>query len=67
MLAHNPDRHHDQDRDHPPLRLQGPGSYSAVVPAHSLDEQGWLIDELIHCAFDTLGAHHLDLRVYEAN
>jgi len=38
-----------------------------VVPAHALDEHGCLIDELIRFAFDTLGAQHLDLRVYEPN
>ena len=61
MQAQHHDRHLNQERDHPPLRR-----YSAVVPAHALDEQGCLIDELIRFAFDTLGAQHLDLRVYEA-
>ena len=66
MLAQNHYRRRAQERDHRPLRLQGPRRYSAVVPAHILDEHGRLIDELIHFAFDTLGAPHLDLRVYEA-
>jgi hypothetical protein len=66
MLAHNPDCHHDQDRDHTLLRIQRPRRYSAVVPAHALDEHGCLIDQLIRLAFDTLGAQHLELRVYEA-
>ena len=66
MLGHNPDCHHESDRDHPPLRVQGPRCYSAAVPAHCLDEHGCLIDQLIQFAFDTLGAQHLDLRVYEA-
>ncbi len=66
MLARNHDRRRDRDRDHTPPRLQEPRSYSAVVPAHTLDEQGCLIDQLIRFAFDTLGAQHLDLRVYEA-
>ena len=66
MLAHNHDRHRDQDRDHPPPRRQEPRRYAAVVPAHALDEYGCLIDQLIQFAFDTLGAQHLDLRVYEA-
>jgi len=66
MLARNHDRHRDRDRAHTPPRRQGPRSYSAVVPAHTLDEHGSLVDQLIHFAFDTLGAQHLDLRVYEA-
>jgi hypothetical protein len=53
-------------RSHAPLHLQGPRSSSAAVPAHCLDEHGCLIDQLIHFAFDTLGAQHLDLRIYEA-
>ncbi|MFL5805419.1 MAG: hypothetical protein ACJ8CR_27245 [Roseiflexaceae bacterium] len=65
MLARNHD-HRDRDRDHTPLRRQGPRSYSAVMPAHALDEHGSLIDQLIRFAFDTLGAQHLDLRIYEA-
>jgi hypothetical protein len=66
MLMHIRDHHRDQDRDHSPLCLQGPRSYSAVIPAHVLDEHGRLIDELIQFAFATLGAQHLDLRIYEA-
>ena len=56
MVVHNHDRHRDQNRDHPPLRRQGPRSYCAVVPAQFLDE-------LIRFAFDTLGVYHLDLRI----
>ena len=55
-----------RDRAQPTPRRQGPWRYAAAVPAHALDEQGCLIDQLIHLAFDTLGAHHLELRVYEA-
>ena len=67
MVAHNHDRHWDQDRAHTPPHRPGQRSYSAVVPAHALDEHGCLIDQLIQFAFDILGAHHLELRVYEAN
>jgi hypothetical protein len=66
MFVHNHDRHCDQDRAHPPPHQPGPRRYAAVVPAHALDEHGCLIDQLILFAFDILGAHHLDLRVYEA-
>jgi len=67
MLAQHHDRHRGQDRDQMPLRLPEPRHYAAAVPAHCLDEHGCLIDELIRFAFNTLGAQHLDLRVYEAN
>jgi hypothetical protein len=66
MFVHNHDRHCDQDRAHPPPHQPGPRCYSVAVPAHCLDEHGCLIDQLIQFAFDTLGAQHLDLRVYEA-
>jgi len=66
MLAHNHDRRRDPARNHPPLRRQGPRRYSAAVPAHALDAHGCLLDQLIHFAFATLDAPHLDLRVYEA-
>jgi len=66
MLARNHDRHRDQQCDHPPPCRQGPRSYSAAVPAHALDEQGCLIDQLIQFACATLGAQQLDLRLYEA-
>ena len=67
LLVRNHDRHRDQQRGHTLRRLQGPRRYSAVVPAHALDEHGCLIDQLIQFAFDILGAQHLELRVYEAN
>jgi hypothetical protein len=66
MLVHNHDRHREQDRDQMPLCLPEPRRYAAAVPAHCLDEQGCLIDELIQFVFDTLGVQHLDLRIYEA-
>ena len=66
MVSQNHDRHRDQDRAHPPPHHPGQRSSSAVVPAHALDEHGCLIDQLIQFAFDTLGAQHLELRVYEA-
>ena len=39
--------------------------YYAVVPAHALDRENSVIDELISFAFDTLGSWHLDVRVYD--
>jgi hypothetical protein len=67
MFVQNHDRHHDQERDRTSPRLQTQRSYSAALPAQFLDEQGCLIDALIRLAFDTLGAQHLDLRIYEPN
>lgn len=65
MLTQHHDRRH-QERDHPPPLRQEPPRLAAALPAHTLDEQGYLIDQLIRFAFDTLGAYHLDLRVYDA-
>jgi hypothetical protein len=39
--------------------------YYAVVSADLLDHENTVIDELIGFAFDTLGAWHLDVRVYD--
>jgi hypothetical protein len=39
--------------------------YYAAVPADLLDDENTIIDELISFAFDTLGAWHLDVRVYD--
>ena len=38
-------------------------SYSAEVPAGSLDDQSRLVEQVIRFAFDTLGVRHLDVRV----
>jgi hypothetical protein len=65
MLARIRNRRYQQ-RDHTSLPLQGPRRYSAAVPAQALDEQGYLIDQLIRFAFDILGAQHVDLHVDEA-
>ena len=67
MQAQQHDRQRDQERDRTPPRLQTQRSYSAALPAQLLDEQGCLIDALIRLAFDTLGAQHLELRIYEPN
>jgi hypothetical protein len=40
-------------------------SYYAEVDKQHLDEQGDLIDQIIDHAFDTLDAHHLDLRIVD--
>jgi len=58
-----------QNRDSSVTR--GPGhcaserqGYYAAVPAHVLDHENNVIDELISFAFDTLGSRCLDVRVY---
>jgi hypothetical protein len=38
--------------------------YYAAVPAHLLDDQSSVIEQLISFAFDTLGAWCLEVRVY---
>lgn len=46
----------------PHLR-QSRGSYRVEIPAATLDEQCLQIERVIQFALDTLGAHHLDVRV----
>jgi len=41
-------------------------SYSAEVPPGALDEQSELVEQVMQFAFDTLGVHHLDVRVLTA-
>ena len=45
--------------------LDSPPGYYAAVPAGLLDNDSSVIDELIGFAFETLGARHLDVRVYD--
>ncbi len=40
-------------------------SYRVEIPVGLLDEQSSLIERVIAFAFDTLGAHRLDVRVRE--
>ena len=37
--------------------------YYVELPIEALDEQGRLLDALIHFTFDTLDVQHLDLRI----
>ena len=41
----------------------GVRSYYAELASDLLDPQGQVLDEMIRLVFDTLGAHHADLRV----
>jgi len=40
-----------------------PNSYYVELPLGALDDQGSLLDSLIHFTFDTLRMRHLDLRI----
>jgi hypothetical protein len=51
---------------HTPLLQHGARSCYAEVPAHLLDAQSRLIEQLISIAFDVLGARHLEVRVRPA-
>jgi hypothetical protein len=46
-------------------QASGRKAYYAAVPAHMLEGEGNLIDELIKFTFDVLGAPRLDMRVYD--
>ncbi len=37
--------------------------YYVELPVEALDEQGKMLDSLIHFTFDTLNIQHLDLRI----
>src|SRR3712207_682348 len=53
-----------RERDLPLLLRHGERSYFAEISACQLDEQSLLIEHVIGFALDTLGAHHLELRVH---
>jgi hypothetical protein len=55
----------EQEQELPQLFAEERGYYAAVS-ALLLDEQGALIDSIIRFAFDTIGARHLNLRVFHA-
>lgn len=48
-----------------PLLQRTASGYFAEVPARLLAERRGVIDHLIDLAFDTLGARHLEVLVYE--
>ena len=61
MIIQNRDGSLTKEPGHRMNKCQG---YYAAVPAYVLDRENTVIDELISFAFDTLGAWHLDVRVY---
>jgi hypothetical protein len=50
----------------PRFQWRAQPSYSAEVPPEALDEQSELVEQVMQFAFDTLGVHHLDVRVLTA-
>ena len=61
MIIQNRDGSLTKEPEHRTNKHQ---SYCAMVPAHVLDHENTVIDELISFALDTLGAWRLDVRVY---
>ena len=55
------------DRDRPSYRPDTGGRCIAAIPFRLLDEQSDILDRVIHFAFDTLGARHLELRIYDGD
>ena len=65
MIIQNPDDTPTQGPGRRQLFTNEQQGYYAAVPAGLLDCRNTIIDELIDFAFDTLGAWHLDVRVYD--
>lgn len=51
--------------EHPSDRSNN--GYYAAIPANLLDDTSSLIERIINFAFDTLGAQHVDMRVYDVD
>jgi hypothetical protein len=51
---------------HTPFPAREPLCYYADVPVTLLQETNDLLDQIVHFAFDTLGAQQLELRVRDA-
>ena len=65
MIIQNPDDSRAKEPGRRQLFTNKQQGYYAAVPAGLLDCRNTIIDELIDFAFDTLGAWHLDVRVYD--
>ena len=66
MLNHN-ERANYNAIDHPDyVNIHGQGlQYPMMIPRPRLDEDTNLLDRVIEFAFETLGARHLQLHVYD--
>ena len=67
MIIQNPDDTPTQGPGRRQLFTNEQQGYYAAVPADLLDSRNSIIDEVISFAFDTLGARHLHVRVYDEN
>ncbi len=65
MIIQNRDGSLARAPGHRRLFMNKRQGYYAAVPAHLLDRENSVIDELISFAFGTLGAWRLDVRVYD--
>ena len=65
MIIQNPDSSLTKQLRYHRLLTNIRQGYYAAVPAHLLDPENRVIDELISFAFDTLGASRLNVRVYD--
>jgi hypothetical protein len=65
MIIHHRNVSLTKEPGHRQLFTNERRGYYAAVPAHLLDRENNVIDELIDFAFDTLGAWRLDVRVYD--
>jgi hypothetical protein len=55
------------DRDQPSHPANAEGRCYAAIRFRLLDDQSDILDRVIHFAFDTLGARHLELRIYDGD
>jgi hypothetical protein len=66
MMSRNDAGSPSREPSAPSLLKRRDRSYYAEVAVQALDAQHMMIDQIIALAFDTLGARHLDVRVYDA-
>jgi hypothetical protein len=65
MMIQNRDDSLTKELGHRRFFTNNGQGYYAAVPAHLLDDENGVIDELIGFAFDTLGAWSLEVHVYD--
>lgn len=63
MVTHPYDAHSGLHPSGIPLLQRENKRYYAEVPGLTIDEQSRLVGQVIGFAFDTLSAHHLEIRV----
>jgi hypothetical protein len=65
MMIQNRDGSLTKEPGHRRLFTYKRQDYYAAVPAHVLDRENNVIDDLIRFAFETLGVEYLAVRVYD--